>query len=405
MKIDQSLAELIMDVHEMTPIEGINRCMWSDYSSEKNLKFVANAVQAKIRDLILTKTIYDRYPRDSIRMMLENKLKVSVNLWNFCLHECWHCAIDWDRKWTALGISSFRLLIEKYSRELKYVNSFFFTGWELLDRKDFPEIIEEVLKRWISRIKFVSRSWLAFQPRNVRAIVALKEKYPDFELDLTLSMDNYSDTNNQKANKYLDRLTELVSMQFETFKKDKIDLISTIPFDDAEEADKQFKMIIRKINRLWNRVVKAWFVFKGHELVDWYDNFKFEKDWRKFEISAVYQMLVWRSDKSKDIKWSWKLLSREDACKYLYFSENSTFYADEAMNLNYCSHIAHWFEGGNWIINLMDSPKSKVIMMFLHTRQRFYRLLTYDEIVDYVLNPENKHLCSKLRQELSIIKK
>ncbi|EKE27981.1 MAG: hypothetical protein ACD_3C00112G0004 [uncultured bacterium (gcode 4)] len=405
MKLDKSFSQLILDVHELSPLEWINRCIWRDFVSEKKLKYLAKEVQSKIRDMLFMKVIYEKYPEDNIKLLLKKKMKVSLNLWNFCPHECRHCSIDWNMDWSIFDFEAYMFLMEKYSQELKYVNAFFFTGGELLDREELPLIIEEALKRWVYAIEFVTRWGLVFQPRNIRNIISLKERYKNFDLNLALSMDNYSETNNKKTNKYLDRLTEIIVMQFEIFKKESVDFISTIPFDDAEEANNEVYKIARKINRLWNRLKKAWFKFTKHQLIDWFDNFYFEKDWRSFTISVVYQMLVWCTDKGRRIKWSWAELGREDACRYLNFSENSTFYVDDAMNLNYCSNISHWFDDGKWIINLMESPKKEVIRMFLRTKQRFYDLLTYDEITEYVINPENKHLCSKLRQELSIIKK
>lgn len=319
---------------------------------------------------------------------------LQIDLGNFCQHECGHCMINATKTWNKMEFESYKEMMKKFHTKMKFIKRIFFMWWEFFDREDWSLFIEEALKRWVNEIDFISR-WpsLWTVDEHMKKIIDLKNRYPIFDLDISLSIDGYSPMNNRDEERYIHNLFKLILMQFQIFWKKDVRIKFTVPFENKKETIKHFNNMAFIVNSISFLLEQEWIVA--------YDKVTDKKDnsdillfsWWK-TLTVHFQWLSkykWRSEK---LKW-WLSRNKDRNYNYCKVFDNNPFdiFIDSNFNLRLCT----WYHlsSGYWekVINIAQMTKRKVIKAYLSIKLEMYTDVSYEDVAEYAKDPRWKRIC------------
>ncbi|EKE26700.1 MAG: hypothetical protein ACD_4C00189G0006 [uncultured bacterium (gcode 4)] len=382
-----------------TLIDEINTCAGYNIASKMWIEKHKEDVLLSIIDLMYKKVAFSNKISYS-KMIEEEQMSLEINLWKKCFHNCSHCLYDFDWMWDNLNYDHFIAAIKKYASKLKYVKEVFFTGWELMDREDFILFIEEFAKRWIKKINFVTRWGVIRNDFNLNELLKLKNKFPELDLSFSISLDQFSAVYDSNKELEIENISKLINLSFNLW-NERILFKSTIPYKDEIEMKNHFDMNCHDFEKILSFLIKQ---FEFILLEKSKDTFVLKKDKRIITLKLTSQELTGYTKNSKNLKWVSLEANWNDYCEYLDFDANFSMTIDPSLNVLYCSHVNHWENCDKSIWNLLTDNRSELLQKFFNTKSRFYQLLSFEWIVDYILDPNWKMLCSNLRKELYIKK-
>lgn len=303
-----------------------------------------------------------------------NEFLVSIDLWNCCDHGCPHCLINWNPNWKKVDFEIFREVAKKFHSKLKYIHRVFFTWWELLDRTDFPMFIEDLLKRWVKNIAFISR-WTAKLDTEevIFKLLELKEKYPDFNLDITVYLDAFSKEIEKDTYKYIKNLAALIAIQYEYFNKKRVDLRCTIAFGHPKKEE-----YIETYFKIANAILR--------ELRE----YQIYYTWKTINIDSARDELLMEDGRILWVNWQdvsaiWKWMKIYWANKEFwhcrsYIKKPFDINIDEDFNLRFCYNDDRHLWCKNILANLLTQTKSRVLKTYFNSRRDFYRSVSFEEL-------------------------
>ena len=131
-------------------------------------------------------------------------LTVNIDYWNKCSFACSHCSIEWDKNGEDISLNEIQKYFWNFTTFKDTIKEIqFFNGWEILERENFDEIFRYFLKKWIKTFSMISRwinekdqkKYIQKQKIIKNKFKKLKKDFPDFELTLWISVDNFSKLN------------------------------------------------------------------------------------------------------------------------------------------------------------------------------------------------------------------
>ena len=192
-------------------------------------------------------------------------LTVNIDYWNKCSFACSHCSIEWNKNWETISLDE----IKKYFWNFTTFNNTikeiqFFNGWEIFERDNFDEIFKYFLEKWIKSFSMISR-WINEEDfkkykekqKNIKnKLKKLKKDFPDFDLTIWISIDNFSKLNFWKLIYNTLYLFDLNSI----FNNKHLYFSCTHDIKNKEDTDKLINSTIyylEKYIKLW----KSYFLF------------------------------------------------------------------------------------------------------------------------------------------------
>ncbi|MDD2487020.1 MAG: radical SAM protein [Candidatus Gracilibacteria bacterium] len=373
-------------------IQDINGFAGYDIASKMGIEKYQDHVLENIRSLMSKKTIFSN-EAEYAELLNKEGLKVEINLGNNCFHKCLHCLHGHDNLGADLDFEQSLIVLRKYSSRLKHVKEVIFTGGELMDMKNFPLFIEELAKKGIRKISFVTRGGVVRNDSNSAELLKLKERFPDLDLSFSISLDQYSSVYNANDILKIENIASLIDLSFKLGNQ-SIYFKSALPSKDKQEMEEHiyfnqidFEEILSALKKQFNFIVS-----KEQNGI-----FILKKDGKEILLHRTKHRLKGYTENAAKMKG----VSLEMDCEHLFYDNHFKMMIDPSFNILYCSYVNHGNnDQTNSIGNLLTDSRGVLMQRFFETKRRFYELLTPEKIIEYAIDPKGKILCAPLRKEI-----
>ena len=248
---------------------------------------------------------------------------LNIDLWNYCNHECSHCAISWIKETEKVDISKYLTNLDNIKDIDKLVSEVtFYNSWEIFDYEDLDKVFEYFLNKGIYKFWVITRWPYKESIDNITTkLKQLKQKYKEFNIQFILSFDNFSQISSEKRDEILWKLYYLNKY---IFGNKKIKIKTTIPFETQVKNYNTFiKEILNFIEKYDNEAKNSSIDSKSKED----DMLDYIIIW-DFKIEFDYNLLKPR--------WRWKNLTKIKTQKWTLLNCTPVFFPF-IINLN-----EHW---------------------------------------------------------------
>ena len=260
-------------------------------------------------------------------------LTVNIDYWNKCSFTCSHCSINWNKNWSIITINDIEEYFNNFSTFDNIVKKIQFNNWwEIFERENFDKVFRYFLEKWVNDFEMISR-WINEIDQNksqekkkliIKKVKKLKKDFPDFNLTLWISLDNFSKLNFWKI---IYNTIFLYNLNI-IFNNKHLYFSCTHDFENKEETNKLINWAIHYLDnyiKLWKfnflfQIISSKILDKINKVIDLWE---FEYESGNDERNHFYR------NKKKWILLQFDYTSISDNWRWTKQNENSLEKIDE----------------------------------------------------------------------------